>query len=65
MIVGLFVIYTFGVIQLMIVTKLSLIQGILGGVTPFILADTIKVALGSSVAYSVRKSLIKSSLILS
>jgi biotin transport system substrate-specific component len=65
MVAGLLVIYTFGVIQLMLVAKLSLIQGLLGGVTPFILADIIKIALGSSVAYSVRKSLIKSSLILS
>ncbi len=64
MIAGLLVIYSFGVIQLMIVANLSLIQGIIGGVTPFILADIIKIALGSSVAYSVRKSLIKSSLIL-
>ncbi|WP_353107166.1 biotin transporter BioY [Acetoanaerobium noterae] len=64
MVAGLLVIYTFGVIQLMLVAKLSLIQGLLGGVTPFILADIIKIALGSSVAYSVRKSLIKSSLIL-
>ena len=65
MVAGLLVIYTFGVIQLMLVAKLSLIQGLIGGVTPFILADIIKIALGSSVAYSVRKSLIKSSLILS
>ncbi len=63
MLIGVLVIYTFGVIQLMIVAKLSLVKAILGGVTPFILADIIKIALGSSVAYSVRKSLIKSSLI--
>lgn len=61
---GVITIYIFGVTQLMAVANLSLIEALLGGVTPFILADVIKIALGSYVAYYVRKSLIKSSLIL-
>lgn len=43
------IIYTTGVVQLMVVTKISFIQALTGGVLPFLLGDFIKVLIGAQI----------------
>lgn len=63
MVAGLAVIYTFGVIQLMIVANLSLSAAITQGLVPFILPGILKVLVGSSLAFPIRERLVSANLI--
>lgn len=64
MFIGVFVIYTIGVAQLMFVLNVSLKSAIAMGAAPFIVADLIKVFVGSFIAFYARYALIKSNLII-
>lgn len=64
MLIGVFIIYTVGVAQLMFVLNVSLKSAIAMGAAPFIAADLIKVFVGSFIAFYARYALIKSNLII-
>lgn len=64
MFIGVFIIYTLGVAQLMFVLNVSLKSAIAMGAAPFIAADLIKVFVGSFIAFYARYALIKSNLII-
>lgn len=59
MLVGLAVIYIWGVLQLMLVTKMNFVEAFVGGVLPFILADAAKVVAGSIIAFGMRRTISK------
>ncbi len=63
MLIGLIIIYAFGVIQMMIIAKLDMNTAIVSGVLPFIVPDIIKMVVGSLVAYFVRNALRKQNLL--
>ena len=63
MLCGLLVIYTCGMLQLSLVSGMTLKAAFMSGVVPFIGMDMIKIALGSAVACSVRATLVKQNLL--
>ncbi len=60
---GVIIIYILGALQLMVVAKLTLKQAVIQGVVPFIVPDLIKLAVGSGLAYYVRKRLVAAQLL--
>ncbi len=57
MVIGIVVIYFFGVIQLAIITKIGLKKAIIGGVIPFIWLDVTKAVIAAYLAIFIRKQL--------
>ncbi|WP_236660340.1 biotin transporter BioY [Isachenkonia alkalipeptolytica] len=60
---GIVVVYTFGSLQLMVVTGMSLTQSVATGALPFLLPDLLKVSAAAIVAVALRDGLIKAHLI--
>ncbi len=60
---GLVIVYLAGMLQLSLVTGMPLSAAFAAGVAPFIWMDAVKIALGASIACSVRRALIKQKLI--
>lgn len=60
---GLIIIYTLGTLQLMVVANLTLNKAIIQGIVPFIIPDLIKLAVGSGLAYYIRKRLVAAQLL--
>lgn len=63
MAVGILVIYTFGTLQLMVVTGMNLTESITIGALPFLLPDLLKISAAAFVAVALRQGLIKAKLI--
>ena len=63
MAIGILVIYTFGSLQLMVVTGMSLSQSITAGALPFLLPDLLKISAAAFVAVALREGLLKARLI--
>lgn len=53
---GIIIIYLFGVVQLMQVTKMTIIQAVFAGVVPFIVFDIVKAVVASEIAHRLVKS---------
>lgn len=60
---GVLVVYTFGSLQLMVVTGVSLPQAFVTGALPFLVPDLLKVSAAAMVAVALRDGLIKARLI--
>ncbi len=63
MAMGILVVYTFGSLQLMAVTGMSLTQSVATGALPFLIPDLLKISAAAFVAVALRESLIKAHLI--
>ncbi len=63
MVIGVMVIYTLGVLQLMMVAKMDIVAAVHAGALPFIGADLLKILLGSIIAYFVREALSSANLL--
>jgi len=60
---GIIVVYTFGSLQLMVVTGMSLSQSLVSGALPFIMPDLLKISAAAFVAVALRDGLIKARLV--
>ena len=63
MAMGILVVYTFGTLQLMVVTGMSFTQSVATGTLPFLIPDLLKVSAAALVAVALRDGLIKAHLI--
>lgn len=63
MAMGMLVIYTFGTLQLMVVTGMDLTQSMATGALPFLIPDLLKISAAAFVAVALREGLIKAKLI--
>ena len=63
MAMGILVVYTFGSLQLMVVTGMSLPQSVATGALPFLVPDLLKISAAALVAVALRDGLIKAHLI--
>ncbi len=63
MAVGIVVIYTFGTLQLMVITGMDLPQSMAIGALPFLIPDLLKISAAAFVAVALRDGLIKANLI--
>jgi len=54
MVIGTAVIYLFGVIQLSLIARLSIDKAITVGVLPFLIGDTLKIAVAALIAVKIR-----------
>ncbi len=63
MAVGILIVYTFGALQLKVVTGMTLSQSIVTGALPFLVPDLIKVSAAAFVAVALKESLIKARLV--
>jgi biotin transport system substrate-specific component len=56
MVIGTLVIYLFGVIQLILIARLSIDKAITVGVLPFLIGDALKIAVAALIALKIRDS---------
>lgn len=57
MVIGTIPIYTFGLIQLIVWTKINMINAFIVGILPFIVGDSLKILIAAYITYRIKKAL--------